>query len=198
MKYIFNHWLHIAAALCLSLAALDSCACHAAGQERTGGVIQERLKSDGWEPINISTGESLECYKIRREHGPLDNHLKVTVGARTDAVIKVMKRNTDQCIRVAYVKGGDTYYIRNIPEGIYYLKIAYGRDLRKRLINGQCHLKFMDSVLYERGDNELDFRIRETEDGYELPMYELFLDVIATGLQNSLVSHTITEGEFNR
>jgi len=51
---------------------------------------------------------------------------------------------------------------------------------------------------YERGKENLDFRVRETQDGYQIPMFELFLDVIRVSGGNVFHSNSISEAEFNK
>jgi len=138
----------------------------------------------------------------------LDNQLRVTVGGGTDVVIKVMQASTDMCIRYVYVKSRSTYSIRNIPQGTYYLKIAYGKRWVEKKEAGMCIGKFASSPLYEKGEDILDFRTRSTgisyENGqrfenFEIPSFEIQLDVVTTGFSsNNLNTDGISEAEFNQ
>jgi fermentation-respiration switch protein FrsA (DUF1100 family) len=47
--------------------------------------------------------------------------------------------------------------MKNIPEGYYYLKIAYGKDYRKGIVNNQCQIQFTKDAVYEKGTETLDF-----------------------------------------
>jgi hypothetical protein len=129
----------------------------------------------------------------------MDNYLRVIVGNNTDVVVKLMKKSySDECIRIVYVRAGDSYDIRNIPEGLYYLKIAYGRDYRQKIEGSQCKVRFVKSPLYEKGEEILDFRRRNIPGGYQEPSYELTLNVISTYGGSEFNSNTISEAEFNK
>jgi hypothetical protein len=104
----------------------------------------------------------------------------------------------DECIRMVYVRGGESHKIKNVPEGKYYLKIAYGRDFRKKKNGDQCEVKFVKNAQYEKGTDRLDFNKIITEDYIQYPSYQLKLDVIATKFQlNNFDAYSISEKEFN-
>jgi len=133
--------------------------------------------------------------------------LLIHVGNNTDVVVKLMNYS-ENCIRIAYIKSGDSYSMQNIPEGYYYLKIAYGKDFRKYTQDGQCIVKFMVNPTYERGTEKLDYyKVKgpnTVEGDYEyenwrLPSFELSLNIKYTkGNFNTFHSNKITETEFNR
>jgi|JI10StandDraft_1071094.scaffolds.fasta_scaffold17142_6 tetratricopeptide (TPR) repeat protein len=164
---------------------------------------------DSWEAVSYSNGEAPECFNYSpRYDRELDNQLRVKVGGGTDVVIKLMQRGTDRCIRYVYITSRSTYAIRNIPEGLYYLKIAYGKRWVEKKEAGMCMGKFASSPLYEKGEDILDFNTRSTgttyENGrqyenYEIPSFEIQLDVVTTGFSsNSLNTDGISEAEFNK
>ena len=171
--------------------------------------IDSTLKPEdiiGWEKVSIFSGSKPDCYNIKPEHDrEMDNFLKVNIGTHTDVVIKLIEQTTDQCIRIVYINSNDSYHIRHIPEGDYYLKIAYGQDLRKKIIDGQCYVKFLRNPLYEKGEDILDYHVKVTttqvKDGvyenYSIPSYELWLDMVWGNPQNNFNSTEISEGEFN-
>jgi hypothetical protein len=121
-----------------------------------------------------------------------------------------MKKNyyEDECIRIVYVRSKDTYEIRNIPEGRYYLKIAYGKDYRQKVVDNQCYVKFMQNAQYEKGVEVLDFnKIKQPDkkigneiyENWNVPSFELSLDVIVTkGTKSTFKSNDISEAEFNK
>jgi hypothetical protein len=164
----------------------------------------------GWEQKNYQSGETPECENVSPKYDySLDNYLKVNVGSSTDVVIKVMNVSYQDnvCIRIIYVRGGDSFLIKNIPEGKYYLKIAYGKDYRKKIIDNKCYVKFMKNAIYEKGTDILDFyKIAKPDEvvgnsvykNWEVPSYELSLDVLATSDYNDFNAKTINESEFNR
>jgi hypothetical protein len=173
-------------------------------QSRT--VIQEDLA--GWEKFNYSTGNTPNCFNFSPRYDySLDNQLQVIVSANTDVVLKLINYNTGKCIRYVYIRSGTTFSIRNIPEGKYYTKIAYGRDWRQKVINGQCVGKFVHNALYKKGEDILDFNrvfegvIIEGEyeyTNYSIPSFSLSLDVTATDFDtNKYNTNAISEDEFN-
>jgi len=167
------------------------------------------ILDESWEDVSYSNGDAPECFNYTPKYDrELDNQLRVTVGGGTDVVIKVMQASTDRCIRYVYVRSRSTYSIRNIPQGLYYLKIAYGKRWVEKKEAGMCIGKFASSPLYEKGEDILDFRTRSTgisyENGqryenFEIPSFEIQLDVVTTGFSsNNLNTDGISEAEFNQ
>jgi hypothetical protein len=159
---------------------------------------KEKLISDGWEEETIENGQLPTCYNFKPKRGNVDNYLEVYVGNGTDVSIKVMNLETDNCIRYVFINSGSTYAIRNIPEGSYYLKIAYGKDWLSRVEEGKCIGKFLRNPMYEKGDDIMDFNIQYTSNGYSIPSFKLELDVISSSISNSFNSQNISESEFNQ
>lgn len=177
-----------------------------------GYVYSSFLKIDdysGWNQQNYQSGVTPECENVTPKYDyDLDNYLRIRVGTGTDVVIKLMGKGDieDDCIRIVYVRGGDIYEIKNIPEGRYYLKIAYGTDYRKKIIDNLCYVKFMQNAEYEKGSEILDFnKIKEpnqiigntTYESWSVPSFELSLEVIDAKGRN-FKSNEISEAEFNK
>jgi len=168
-------------------------------------VNQQNLS--GWDTTDYSTGNSPGCYNFTPKYSlSMDNKLEVSVGQNTDAVIKLINIKTEKCIRYAYIRSGDTYDVKHIPQGRYYLKIAYGKDWRQKIENGVCIGKFILNSLYKKGDDILDFNKIYKEDqivdgrryrNYSIPSYSLRLDVIATDTAAHFQTNDISEDEFN-
>ncbi len=160
-----------------------------------------------WDAKDYETGSSPGCYNFTpRYNKSLNNRLEVSVGSNTDAVIKLINIQTHKCIRYVYVRRGDVYNIRNIPEGKYYLKIAYGKDWRQKVVDGKCVGKFVTNALYKKGEEILDFnKVYEgikTEgdnsfESYKVPSYSLKLDVIETDVADQFKTDEISERDFN-
>jgi len=160
-----------------------------------------------WDEKNYETGSSPGCYNFTpRYNKSLNNRLEISVGYNTDVVLKLINIVTRKCIRYVYIRGGDIFKIRNIPEGKYYLKIAYGKDWRQKVINGKCIGKFISNALYKKGDEILDFNkvyegIKTDGDSsyrsYQVSSYSLKLDVIATDVSDKFQTSGISEEEFN-
>ena len=152
---------------------------------------------DSWTPVTYNTGETPSCFTFNSKYNAsIDNFLRISVGGNTDIVVKLMNNANYECIRYVYIRGGDTYEIKNIPEGYYYVKIAYGTDWRKNSALGTCFAKFVDNNEYIRGDDIMDFNLVRTQYGIEGQNYELKLDVYTTKKSNSFDSEQISEDEF--
>ena len=109
-----------------------------------------------------------------------------------------MNLNNEKCVRYVFINSGSTYTIKNIPEGRYYLKIAYGKNWLSKVENEQCIGKFILNPMYERGDDIMDFNIKHSAQGSSIPSFKLELDVVSSGITNSFNSQNISESEFNQ
>lgn len=158
---------------------------------------KEILKTQGWDEVDVSNGQMPECYNFAPKKGSLDNYLDVSVGSGTDVAIKVMNVKNNNCVRYVFINSKSSYRIKNIPEGKYYLKIAYGKEWMSRVENNQCVGKFAINSMYEKGIDVFDFRRQNTENGYYIPSYKLQLDVKASEISNSFNSKNISESDFN-
>ena len=152
---------------------------------------------DRWEEVYIKTGDVPGCYSFFPKYNfKIDNFLRINVGKNTDIVVKMLDYATDECIRYVYISSDDTYEISNIPEGIYYLKIAFGNDWSKLDVGPFCYAKFLEDPLYSQGEDLLDFNLIKTEFGYEFRNYELRLEVLSSNRKNEYDSHEIDEEDF--
>lgn len=159
---------------------------------------KEKLIAEGWEETEVNNGQLPACYNFTPKKSGINNYLEVQVGGGTDVAIKVMNLKTNKCIRYVFINSGSTYKIRNIPQGNFYLKIAYGKDWFSKVENGQCVGKFLRNPMYEKGDDLMDFNLQYTSNGYNIPSFQLKLDVIATKVMNTFNSQDISESEFNQ
>ena len=159
---------------------------------------KERLISEGWQEQDIQNGQLPSCYNFKPQKGSVNNYLEVYVGSGTDVSIKIMNLNTDKCIRYVFINSGSSYTINNIPEGRYYLKIAYGENWLSKVESGQCIGKFIRNPMYEKGEDIMDFHIQHLADGYSIPSFKLQLDVVSSGISNSFSSQNLSENEFNQ
>jgi hypothetical protein len=168
-----------------------------------GYVLGKLLKKDpnaGWDRKKYTSGETPDCENIIPEYDrSIPNYLKVDVGANTDVVIKLMKKQisgSDICIRIVFIRSDQTFKLENIPQGEYYLKIAYGKDWRQKIVDNQCFGKFMNNAHYEIGKQKLDFRL--TSDN-QIPSFELFLNITQVKSRvPTFNSNQISEAIFNK
>lgn len=131
-----------------------------------------------WEKIPLSTGQQPpQCDNIVPSYdSSLNNHLKIMdMSNEYDVIVKLVGAYSGVCIRAAFVKAGDSFYMRNIPEGIYVVKEAYGNDFRRSIRDGKCRLRFVRNAIYKKFDSTLNFYNEYTSDGKYLREYELEL-----------------------
>lgn len=159
---------------------------------------KSKLLSEGWNETTVTNGQLPSCYNFKPHKSTIDNYLEVHVGGGTDVVIKLMNKVNDKCIRYVFINRGSTFRIRNIPEGLYYIKIAYGKDWFSKAIDGKCIGRFLRNPIYERGEEIMDFRLKQVTDGYSIPSFELKLDVISSNSINTFNSQNISESDFNK
>jgi len=159
---------------------------------------KQQLISEGWEEKGMENGLMPSCYNFKpKSDKSIDNNLEINVGGGTDVVVKLMNVKSEKCIRYVFINSGSSYQIRNIPQGVYYLKIAYGKEWLSKIENNQCVGKFIRNPMYEKGEDIMDFTIQKTYDGYSIPSFRLSLDVVSSNLSNSFSSHNISETDFN-
>jgi hypothetical protein len=171
-----------------------------------GSIKSSQELYKDWNVTHYSSGNSPGCYDYTPHYNKsLDNKLKVSVGSNTDVAIKVVNIKSRKCIRYVYIRSGETYEIKNIPEGKYYLKIAFGKDWMEKTIKGKCIGKFVSNAAFKKGDEILDFNLiyngikKEGEDAYksyQVPSFSLKLDVITNNFLNQFSSTEISENEF--
>ena len=173
-----------------------------------GWIVGQYLKinsAEGWNPTSSYTGSTPECSNIDPQYEySMKNKLQIDVNGQTDCIVKLYN-SYDVCIRIAYIRTGESYSMENIPEGNCHLKIAYGNDYRKKIYSGNCYVKFMNNAQYQTGEQELDFRriySKKYEYGKEynvtsFPSFRLSLSV-AQSAGNHFDTDAISETDFNR
>lgn len=153
--------------------------------------IEKYNQYKDWKKLNIETGDTYNCENIQPEYdNSINNRLVINVGNNSDAVVKLMNRTTDICNRIVYIKSGDSYTMRNIPLGNYYLKIAYGKDYRESVENNRCKIKFFRNPIYKKGEDVLEFEKIQTANTFKegkeyknwhIASFELSLNIVFAG-----------------
>lgn len=169
-----------------------------------GFVVSQFLKkrsNDGWLPATYQTGDDLNCDSAKPLIDKnLDNHLKISVNSNSDVVVKLMQINktADISVRTAFIESGDVLVMKNIPEGKYYLKIAYGNDWREKKVGKKCTGRFIENAVYEIGKERLSFKLVQLSSRLDIPSYSLSLGGKAKQADATFTTTHITEAEFNK
>lgn len=156
---------------------------------------QEALVADGWYiPKTTPAGELSKEYGIKSKYGQLDNYFDIQIGDGCDVAVKIVDAATDKCIRYVFVPENSTENIQMIPQGKYYLKLAYGKDWME-YDNGDGTLsgKFTSNVSYGRSVSVFDFGKKNSSN---IVSYVLQINVVNSTLQNNFGTVEITEDDF--
>ena len=154
---------------------------------------KEKLIRDGWTEENISSGELTEQYGYKPVYGIQDNYFDVTMGEGADIALKIVDVKTNQCIRYAYVKENSTITLSQIPQGQYYLKLAYGKDWMEIETDFATLGKFTRGAFYERSSEVYDFGTKNSRKEIN---YELKINVRDASGMNNFETRPISEEEF--
>ena len=145
----------------------------------------------------MMTGNFPQCSGV---YPKFDYNLKtrlIVTAQSTDIALKLINQKTDKCIRFVFLNEGATYTINNIPEGLYYLKIAYGNDWEVKDGDPTCKGHFTSNVSYKKDMDVYNFYRKTYEDGsISTPYYTLKLYTIYTK-DYSNPENSISEDEFN-
>lgn len=156
---------------------------------------QNRLISEGWYiPKTKPSGELPKEYGVKSKFGQQDNYFDIEIGKGCDVAIKIMDVATDKCIRYVFVPENSSANIQMIPQGKYYLKLAYGKDwMEYDNGDGTLNSKFTSNVTYDRSTDIFDFGRKNSSN---VVNYLLQINVVDSELHNSFGTIEISESEF--
>ena len=151
--------------------------------------------SEGWYIPKIKpSGELPKEYGVKSKFGQQDNYFDIEIGKGCDVAIKIMDVATDKCIRYVFVPENSSANIQMIPQGKYYLKLAYGKDwMEYDNGDGTLSAKFTSNVTYDRSTDIFDFGKKNSSN---VVNYLLQINVVDSELQNSFGTVEISESEF--
>lgn len=153
---------------------------------------QQKLLDEGW--TSTTPNEDLtEEYDIRPIYGTQDNYFDITMGKGCNMAVKIMDLKTNKCIRYVYVSENTTTTVQEIPQGVYYLKLAYGYGWMERETENGKQGKFTRNVKYERSQDTFDFGVKNSRDEIN---YRLEINVVDSKLENNFLTTPIDEKEF--
>ena len=164
-------------------------------QDTTLSSTQRSLLEEGWYvPKTTPSGELPREYGVKNKYGQQDNYFDIEIGNGCNVAIKIVDAATDRCIRYVFVPENSSANIQMIPQGKYYLKLAYGKDWME-YDNGDGTItgKFTSNVTYDRSVDIFDFGKKNSSN---VVNYLLQINVVDSQLQNSFGTVEISEAEF--
>lgn len=164
-------------------------------QDSTLSSTQRSLLEEGWYvPKTTPSGELPREYGVKNKYGQQDNYFDIEIGNGCDVAIKIVDAATDKCIRYVFVPENSSANIQMIPQGKYYMKLAYGKDWME-YDNGDGTItgKFTSNVTYDRSVDIFDFGKKNSSN---VVNYLLQINVVDSQLQNSFGTVEISEAEF--
>ena len=155
--------------------------------------FQEQMLSDGWQLTNREGGELGNAFGANPQYGIQDNYFDIAIGQGCNVAIKIVNASTNRCIRYVYVPENETVTVTEIPQGMYYLKLAYGKDWMELATDSITHGKFTKDVFYERSTNAYNFGKKNSQDFVN---YRLEINVVNGEAENNFHTEPISEEEF--
>lgn len=162
-------------------------------QAREKSEYQEELMRDGWIFESLSDTELGEEYGIKPVYGLQDNYFDITMGEGFNVAVKIVDAVTDRCIRYVVVSENSTTTVSQIPQGRYYLKLAYGQDWMELSTDSMRIGKFTKNAFYERSRQIYNFGKKNS---LEQVNYELRINVQDASGMNNFETTPISEEEF--
>ena len=183
------------------LAAIICCSCRYVQQ--SGNVlsqsdhettdVEQQMENEGWTSVSHENGELGKEFGIENKYGLQDNYFDITIGKGFNVAIKIMDFETNKCIRYIYVSEASTATINDIPQGKYYLKLAYGNNWMELQTDSITIGKFTKNILYERSKDIYDFGKKNST---SIVNYQLKINVTDNGTMNNFETVPISEKEF--
>ena len=181
------------------MICISGCSGNTACEKESDSIIlsppQERMIEEGWyKPKNKPNGELAEQYGVKSKYGQQDNYFDINIGSGCDVAVKIMDTATDKCIRYVFVSENSSENIQMIPQGKYYLKLAYGRDWME-FDNGDGTLsaKFTSDVYYDKSTESFDFGKKNSS---SLVNYVLNINIDNGEPSHNFLTVSISEKKF--
>ena len=157
--------------------------------------LQENLIKEGWEFETPQGGELGDEYGVKPIYGVHDNYFDITIGEGCSVAIKIMDVTSGKCIRYVYVPENETVTVTEIPQGQYFLKLAYGKDWMEKDTDSITQGKFTKKAFFEKSTESYNFGKKNTGDFVN---YSLKINVVDETTENNFTTVSISEDEFNK
>lgn len=156
-------------------------------------VTEKQLEKEGWIKVSPEDSELGKEYGINNKYGLQDNYFDVTIGKGFNVAIKIMSAETNECIRYIYIPEASTVTVNDIPQGKYYLKLAYGNNWMELQTDSVTIGKFTKDILYEKSNNVFDFGKKNSTN---IVNYLLKINITDNKTMNNFATVPISEKEF--
>lgn len=156
---------------------------------------QTQLIDAGWYfPQTIPCGELAKEYGVKSRYGQHDNYFDIEIGQGCNVAVKIVDAATDRCIRYVLVPENTSVNIQMIPQGQYYLKLAYGKGwMEYDNGDGTLEAKFTEDVTYDRSVDIFDFGKKNSSN---IVSYLLQINIVDSEPHNNFSTIGISEEEF--
>ncbi len=162
-------------------------------QVHENSEYQEQLMRDGWTYEDLTDTELGEEFGVKPIYGIQDNYFDITMGEGYNVAVKIVDATTNKCIRYAVVPENSTTTVTQIPQGKYYLKLAYGKDWMELQTDSIIIGKFTRNAFYERSREYYDFGKKNSMQEVN---YDLRINVREETGMNNFETTPISEEEF--
>lgn len=153
---------------------------------------QQQLAGQGWQAATPDE-DMTEAFGYKPVFGMQDNYFDIAIGEGFDIAVKIVDAHTGQCIRYLYVAGGTTTTAHEIPQGDYFLKIAYGQDWMELRTDTATYGKFTRNATYEQSREAFSFGAKNSQAQVS---YRLEIHIEESRLANNFATRHISEAEF--
>ena len=157
--------------------------------------LQENLIKEGWVFDSPLGGDLGDEYGVKPIYGVHDNYFDITIGEGCSVAIKIMDVTSGKCIRYVYVPENETVTVTEIPQGQYFLKLAYGKDWMENDTDSITQGKFTKKAFFEKSTESYNFGKKNTGDFVN---YSLKINVVDETTENNFTTVSISEDEFNK
>jgi len=153
-----------------------------------------------YKEIRMKNGNITGCSDLKPSYDYSINNKLIITADMTDAAVKIINYQTNKCIRFVFINSGTTCTVKNIPEGKYYLKIAYGNIWEVKEGAPICRGHFASNALYKKDNDIYDFNKIHYDDGrvsisyYTLKLYTTYS---LNNSDNSTQPNAISEDDFS-
>lgn len=180
----------------LSFGILTSCVNKPRRADERTSILsaqQEILLQQGWSQDRPDGGDLDAHYGIEPIYGVQDNYFDICIGKGCCVAVKIVNAETKQPIRYVYIPEGETVTVSQIPQGLYFLKLAYGNDWMELDEDSIKCGRFTRDVSYEKSASTYDFGKKNSQ---SFVNYTLEINVVNGDTDHEFKTVPITEEEF--